>query len=286
MDLHHPILREFPEHRETIRRLKGSDDHFRNIFDEYHRLDDEIYRIEEEIDFATDQEIEELKMRRAKLKDYIYHLIRHAPAACPTCEGTGVAPLIRRLRICPLLPARRHAQTAYSATTFAARLCAARLRWTSFRIFLRRRRFFGVASTYSSGPMYSRARSSDILSGGLSWMPLPSPCERMLVSFFALHGIDRDVVFARVFADDHAGVNRVARLDHQAAALLDHVQRVGHRLAALHADQRAVLARGDFAAVRAVFVEQMAHHAQAAGLVDQVGLEADQARASGSALRC
>ena len=43
MDLHHPILREFPEHRETIRRLKGSDDYFRNIFDEYHRLDDEIY---------------------------------------------------------------------------------------------------------------------------------------------------------------------------------------------------------------------------------------------------
>jgi len=91
MDLHHPILREFPEHREVIRRLKGTNDHFRNIFDEYHRLDDEVYRIEEEIDFATDQEIEELKMRRAKLKDYIYHVIRHAPIACPSCEGTGVA---------------------------------------------------------------------------------------------------------------------------------------------------------------------------------------------------
>jgi uncharacterized protein YdcH (DUF465 family) len=90
MDLHHPILREFPEHRETIRQLKGSDDHFRNVFDEYHRLDDEIYRIEEEIDFATDQEIEELKMRRTKLKDYIYILIRHARAACPACEATNV----------------------------------------------------------------------------------------------------------------------------------------------------------------------------------------------------
>src|SRR6478736_5367993 len=90
MDLHHPILREFPEHREVIRRLKGADSHFRNIFDEYHRLDDEIYRIEEEIDFATDQEIEELKMRRAKLKDYIYHLIRHAPPASPSLEGTVV----------------------------------------------------------------------------------------------------------------------------------------------------------------------------------------------------
>lgn len=91
MDLHHPILREFPEHRDTIKRLKGSDEHFRKMFDEYHRLDDAIYRIEEEIDFATDQEIDELKMRRTKLKDYIYHLVRHAPAACPACNGTGVA---------------------------------------------------------------------------------------------------------------------------------------------------------------------------------------------------
>jgi uncharacterized protein YdcH (DUF465 family) len=40
-----------------------------------------VYRIEEDIDFATDQEIEELKMRRAKLKDYIYHIIRHANIA-------------------------------------------------------------------------------------------------------------------------------------------------------------------------------------------------------------
>jgi hypothetical protein len=30
-------------------------------------------------------------MRRAKLKDHIYHLIRHAPAACLTTDGTGVA---------------------------------------------------------------------------------------------------------------------------------------------------------------------------------------------------
>lgn len=90
MDLHHPILREFPEYRDTIRRLQGGDEHFRKMYDEYHKLDDAIYRIEEEIDYASDQEIEELKMRRAKLKDYIYDLIRHAPAACPTCNGTGV----------------------------------------------------------------------------------------------------------------------------------------------------------------------------------------------------
>ena len=89
MDLHHPILREFPDYRDTIKRLQAGDAHFRNLYDEYHRLDDEICRIEEEIDFATDQEIEELKMRRAKLKDYIYHLLKHAPPVCPTCQGTG-----------------------------------------------------------------------------------------------------------------------------------------------------------------------------------------------------
>ena len=96
MDLHHPIFREFPEHREVIRRLKGSDGHFRAMFDEYHRLDDSVYRIEEEIDFATDQEIEELKKRRAWLKDRIYHSIRHprvsTPLPRPQPQGRVVAP--------------------------------------------------------------------------------------------------------------------------------------------------------------------------------------------------
>ena len=78
MDLHHPILREFPESRETVRQLKVTDDRFRRMFEEYHQLDDAICRIEEEIEFASDQEIEEMKMRRAWLKDQIYYAIRHA----------------------------------------------------------------------------------------------------------------------------------------------------------------------------------------------------------------
>ena len=80
MDLHHPILRELPEQRETINHLKAADERFRRMFDEYHSVDDAIYRIEEEVDFATDQEIEELKLRRAWLKDRIYFAVRHAPA--------------------------------------------------------------------------------------------------------------------------------------------------------------------------------------------------------------
>ena len=95
-DLHHSILREFPEHREAIKLLKACDVNFRKMFDEYHTLDEAIYRIEEEIDFATDQEIEELKKRRAWLKDRIYHSIRHprvsTPLPRPQPQGPVAAP--------------------------------------------------------------------------------------------------------------------------------------------------------------------------------------------------
>ena len=80
MDLHHPILKEFPEHRETIRRLRAANEQFRKMFEEYHQVDDAIYRIEEEVDYATDQEIDELKLKRAWLKDALYIAVRHAPA--------------------------------------------------------------------------------------------------------------------------------------------------------------------------------------------------------------
>ena len=88
MDLHHPILREFPEHRETIKRLKAGSDQFRRYFEEYHTLDEAIYRIEEEIEFATDQEMEELKRRRAWLKDRIYDaIVRATPVGSVSQTG-------------------------------------------------------------------------------------------------------------------------------------------------------------------------------------------------------
>jgi uncharacterized protein len=91
MDLHHPILREFPKHRDVIKHLRAGDERFRKMFEEYHALDDAVCRIEEEIDFATDQEIDELKMRRAWLKDRIYYAITHPPALNGLCRGSSVA---------------------------------------------------------------------------------------------------------------------------------------------------------------------------------------------------
>ena len=80
MDLHHPFLKEFPQHRETIRSLKLGDDQFRAMFEEYHKLDDEICRIEEDIEFATDQQIDELKFKRARFKDALYAAVRKREA--------------------------------------------------------------------------------------------------------------------------------------------------------------------------------------------------------------
>jgi uncharacterized protein YdcH (DUF465 family) len=80
MDLHHPLLKEFPDYRETIQWLKVSSEPFRQKFDEYHHLDDKVCRIEEQVDFATDQEIDELKMKRAVLKDQLYKQLLAARA--------------------------------------------------------------------------------------------------------------------------------------------------------------------------------------------------------------
>lgn len=81
MDLHHPFVVEFPEHRESIRTLKLADGNFRQMFEEYHVLDDEICRIEEDLEFATDQEMEQLKFKRAKLKDALYSAVQRHESA-------------------------------------------------------------------------------------------------------------------------------------------------------------------------------------------------------------
>jgi uncharacterized protein YdcH (DUF465 family) len=81
MDLHHPFVAEFPAHRESIRTLKLADGNFRQMFEEYHVLDDEICRIEEDLEFATDQEMEQLKFKRAKLKDALYSAVQRHESA-------------------------------------------------------------------------------------------------------------------------------------------------------------------------------------------------------------
>jgi hypothetical protein len=70
--------------------------------------------------------------------------------------------------------------------------------------------------------------------------------------FLLLGRIDGQVVVARVFADDHAFVDFVARRDEQLGPLLQGVQRVGDGAAADHRHQHAVAASGDIALDRPV----------------------------------
>jgi uncharacterized protein YdcH (DUF465 family) len=49
MDLHHPLLADFPEMREIILKLRSECGQFRKMYEEYHRIDDHICRIEEDL---------------------------------------------------------------------------------------------------------------------------------------------------------------------------------------------------------------------------------------------
>ena len=88
MDLHHPFAVEFPGHRETISSLKRADGRFCALFEEYHELDDKICRIEEDVEYASDQQMDELKFKRAKLKDALYAAVQKHEAA--TARTTAV----------------------------------------------------------------------------------------------------------------------------------------------------------------------------------------------------
>ncbi|MEE4361810.1 MAG: YdcH family protein [Pseudomonadales bacterium] len=72
---HHPLLSEFPEHRDRIHALKTSNAHFRKLFDEYHELDKQVYRMDENIEPASDETMEALKARRVALKDELYAML-------------------------------------------------------------------------------------------------------------------------------------------------------------------------------------------------------------------
>jgi uncharacterized protein len=69
---HHPLIREFPEHRDALHRLKITDAHFARLASEYEDVDKEIVRIEDSVESASDATLETLKKRRLLLKDRLY----------------------------------------------------------------------------------------------------------------------------------------------------------------------------------------------------------------------
>jgi uncharacterized protein YdcH (DUF465 family) len=77
-DLHHPIAHELPARSAIIKHLKGTTTNSArpttSITTSRRHFPDR-----EEIEMASDQELEEMKVRRARLKDWLYHAIQHAP---------------------------------------------------------------------------------------------------------------------------------------------------------------------------------------------------------------
>lgn len=71
----HILTEEFPEFAEKIHTLKVEDAHFKKLFDEFDALDHEIYRIESDAEPATDETLNDLRVKRVHLKDGIYQYL-------------------------------------------------------------------------------------------------------------------------------------------------------------------------------------------------------------------
>ena len=73
-DLHH----EFPQYESKIHDLKMSNNHFKKLFDEYHFIDKQIHGIESSQVF-TDEELNEMRIKRLHLKDQLLGIIEENP---------------------------------------------------------------------------------------------------------------------------------------------------------------------------------------------------------------
>ncbi len=65
------------DNRDIISELKLKDSHFAIIFDEHTMLDEQINRLDKDRvkNASRDEEIEQMKRRKLKLKDEIYRII-------------------------------------------------------------------------------------------------------------------------------------------------------------------------------------------------------------------
>lgn len=68
----HALTIEFPEYVDKIAQLKQQDAEFARMANEYHKLDHQISGLESRNMPISDEDFEQLKMQRLRLKDQIY----------------------------------------------------------------------------------------------------------------------------------------------------------------------------------------------------------------------
>lgn len=79
---HHPLSREFPEYRQQLQQLNGSDPRFAQLAQNYEALDKRIYEAEDGREAVDDLDLQGLKNQRVILKDQITeHLKKANPAS-------------------------------------------------------------------------------------------------------------------------------------------------------------------------------------------------------------
>src|SRR5947209_4617468 len=89
--------------------------------------------------------------------------------------------------------------------------------------------------------------------------------------------IHRQIFWPRVLAYDHSFVNVFLRPDEKLAARLDIVERVSSADSIFHRYHHSTAASANLAFEGGIFAKKTTHQAFAAGDVDKIGLEADQA---------
>ncbi|SMR83209.1 hypothetical protein SAMN04488030_3123 [Aliiroseovarius halocynthiae] len=71
----HELNEEFPEYLDKMSDLKQSDAHFSKLADEYHELNRAIHRAETNVEPTDQFNEEDMRKKRATLKDEIYRML-------------------------------------------------------------------------------------------------------------------------------------------------------------------------------------------------------------------
>lgn len=72
----HELAEEFPEYAALLHKLKKEDAHFQRLSEAYHTLNRYVHRAETDVEPTSHQYLEEMKVRRAHLKDEIFEILK------------------------------------------------------------------------------------------------------------------------------------------------------------------------------------------------------------------
>lgn len=72
----HGLAEEFPAQALKISAMKEKDAHFANLVDEYNAVNKLVHRAESRLDLLTEEEEEQLRKKRAAIKDHVWQYIK------------------------------------------------------------------------------------------------------------------------------------------------------------------------------------------------------------------